>query len=63
MMRIKTSDETSLAIQWLNLCNPNARGLGLNPDQGTRSYILQLTPGVFKFKKIIIIVLEKKSIS
>ena len=30
---------TSLVVQWLRLCIPNAGGLGLIPGQGTRSYI------------------------
>ena len=29
--------ETSLVVQWLRLCAPNAVGLGLIPGQGTRS--------------------------
>ena len=30
---------TSLVVQWLRLCVPNARDLGWIPDQGTRSHI------------------------
>ena len=37
---------TSLVVQWLELCAPNAEGLGLIPGQGTRSHMLQLrVPG------------------
>ena len=32
---------TSLAVQWLRACTPNARCLGLMPGQGTRSHTLQ----------------------
>ena len=31
---------TSLVVQWLRLCTPNARGLDLIPGEGTRSYML-----------------------
>ena len=30
---------TSLVVQWLRLCAPSARGLGLIPGQGTRSHM------------------------
>ena len=33
---------TSLVVQWLRLCAPNAGGLGLIPCQGTGSRMLQL---------------------
>ena len=33
---------TSLVVQWLRLCTPNAGGLGLIPAQGNRLPILQL---------------------
>ena len=33
---------TSLVVQWLRLCAPNAGGLGSNPGQGTRSHMSQL---------------------
>ena len=33
---------TSLLVQWLRLCSPNAEGPGSYPGQGTRSHILQL---------------------
>ena len=33
---------TSLVVQWLRLCTPNAGGLGLIPAQGNRFPILQL---------------------
>ena len=46
---------SSLVVQGLRLCPPNADGLGLSPDQGTRSYMpqrvhmLQLRPGTAKY--------------
>ena len=33
---------TSVEVQWLRLCSPNAGAPGLIPDQGTRSRMLQL---------------------
>ena len=33
---------TSLMVQWLRLCVPNAEGLGSIPGQGTRSHMTQL---------------------
>ena len=33
---------TSLVVQWLSLCAPNAGGLASIPGQGTRSHITQL---------------------
>ena len=33
---------TSLVVQWLRLCAPNARDLGSIPGRGTRSHLLQL---------------------
>ena len=30
---------TSLVVQWLRLCTPNAGGLGLIPGQGTRGHM------------------------
>ena len=33
---------TSLVVQWLRFCAPNAGGLGLIPGQGTRFHMLQL---------------------
>ena len=33
---------TSLVVQWLRLCTPNAGGPGSIPGGGTRSYMLQL---------------------
>ena len=33
---------TSLVVQWLGLCSPNAGGLGLIPGQGTKSHLSQL---------------------
>ena len=34
--------ETSLVVQWLRLCAPNAGDPGSIPDHGTRSYVRQL---------------------
>ena len=44
---------TSLVVQWLSLYTANEEGLGLIPDQGTRSHVLQLRPGTdrYIFKK------------
>ena len=39
---------TSLVIQWLRFCPRNAGSLGLIPDQGTRSHMLQLSSDVAK---------------
>ena len=39
---------TSLVVQWLRLCAPNAGGLGLIPGQRTRSHMLQLRPSTAK---------------
>ena len=39
---------TSLVVQWLRLCAPNAGSLGLIPDQGTRSHMLQLSSDAAK---------------
>ena len=33
---------TSLVVQWLRPCAPNAAGPGLIPGQGSRSHMLQL---------------------
>ena len=40
MLRLTTG--TSLVVQWLRFCAPNAGVPGLIPGQGTRSHILQL---------------------
>ena len=37
---------TSLGVQWLRLCKPNAGGLGSIP--GTGSHVAQLKPGAAK---------------
>ena len=42
--------ETSLVVQWLRLCAPNAGGLGLIPGQGARSHMQQLRPSAAKLK-------------
>ena len=33
---------TSLLVQWLRICAPNAEGPGLIPGQGTGSHMLKL---------------------
>ena len=33
---------TSLVVQWLRLCAPNAEGPGSIPGQGTRAHVPQL---------------------
>ena len=40
-LRVK-GDQTSLLVQRLRLCTPNAGGLSLIPGQGARSHVLQL---------------------
>ena len=42
--------QTSLVVQWLRLCTPNAGGLGLIPGQRTRSHISQLRVWMPKLK-------------
>ena len=41
---------TSLAIQWLRLCTPNAQGPGSIPRQGTRSHMPQLRVCILQLK-------------
>ena len=41
---------TSLVVQWLRLCTPNAGGLGSIPGQGARSRMQQLRPSAAKLK-------------
>ena len=41
---------TSLVVQWLRLCVPNAGGPGLIPAQGTRSHMLQLRVSMLQLK-------------
>ncbi|TEA28249.1 hypothetical protein DBR06_SOUSAS3310030 [Sousa chinensis] len=40
---MKTSEGTSLVVQWLRLHAPNAGGLGSIPGQGTRSHMHAMT--------------------
>ena len=41
--RVKKKEEgTSLVVQWLGLCAPNAGGPGSVPGQGARSHLPQL---------------------
>ena len=40
--------QTSLVVQWLRLCTPNARGLALTPAQGTGAGISTLRPDTAK---------------
>ena len=42
---------TSLVVQWLGLCSPNAGSLGLIPGWGTRSHMPQLRLISVKKKK------------
>ena len=42
---------TSLVIQWLRLCVPNAEGLSSIPRQGARSRMLQLRPDAVENKQ------------
>ena len=46
---------TSLVVQWLRLCAPNAGGPGSIPNQGTRSHMLQLRAQDSQIYKYIII--------
>ena len=41
---------TSLVVQWLRLCAPNAGALGSIPGQGARSHMQQLRPSEAKLK-------------
>ena len=38
-LAIEVSEGTSLVVQWLRLCAPNAGGLGSIPGWGTRSHM------------------------
>ena len=46
---------TSLVVQWLRLCAPNARGPGLIPGQGTRSHMPQLRVCMMQLKILLAI--------
>ena len=46
-IRESRADGTSLVVQWLRLCAPNAGGLGLILGQGTRSYMQQLKDSAY----------------
>ena len=39
MFNFLITEETSLVVQWLRLCAPNAGGPGSIPGQGTRSHM------------------------
>ena len=41
---------TSLVVQWLRLCAPNAGAVGLIPGQGTRSHMLQLRVDMWQLR-------------
>ena len=43
---MKSIRGTSLVVQWLRLCAPNAGDLGSIPGQGTRVHMLQTMPHV-----------------
>ena len=47
---MKVKEGTSLVVQWLRLCTPNAGGLGSIPGQGARSHMQQLRPSEAKLK-------------
>ena len=42
---------TSLVVQWLRLCAPNAGGPGSIPGQGSRSHMQQLRARMPQLKK------------
>ena len=42
---------TSLVVQWLRLCAPNAGGLGSISGRGTRSHMHATTKGVYAATK------------
>ena len=44
---------TSLVVQWVRLCTPNAGGLGLIPGQGTRSCTHATTESLHAATKIL----------
>ena len=44
------SGGTSLVVQWLRLCAPNAAGPGSIPGQGTRSHMPQLRVHMLQLK-------------
>ena len=41
-VKVGGNPKTSLVVQWLRLCAPNAGGPGLIPGQGTRPHMPQL---------------------
>ena len=45
---ISKTEGTSLVVQWLRFCAPNAGGLGLIPGQETKSCMLQRRPSTAK---------------
>ena len=48
---IKGDARNSVVVQWLRLHAPNIGSLSSNPDQGTKSYILQLKVHMPQVKK------------
>ena len=44
---------TSLVVQWVRLCVPNAGGLGSTPGQGTRSHMHAATKSLHATMKIL----------
>ena len=54
--------ETSLAVQWLRLCVPNAGGPGSILGQGIGSHTPQLIPGASPKIKKVNIIKEAKSV-
>ena len=49
VVSLKVKQGTSLVVQWLRFCNPNAGVLGSIPGQGTRSHMPRLRPGAANF--------------
>ena len=50
-------------VQWLRLCAHNAGGLGLIPEQGARSHILQLRVHTLQLRliKIFFLKMDRRS--
>ena len=44
---IRDHQGTCLVVQWLRLCPPNAGGVGLIPDWGTRIHALHCGQKIF----------------
>ena len=46
MEKLNPLPGTSLVVQWLRLCTPNAGGLGSIPGQGSRSHMRAAAKGL-----------------